>query len=87
MVLYRLYTEDIKGTENLVSWGFEGFTLIKAQGYWKGKVENSLVIEILVDTQNDEADAKVFALADRIKACNKQESVLVTAQIIEAKFV
>ena len=86
MTLYRLYTEDIPGAEQLVHWGFEGFTILQAQGYWKGQSESSLVIEILAEgTEHDEA--KIFALAERIKACNKQESVLVTAQIIEAKFV
>ena len=47
-MLYRLFTENknLKVVENIVSRYFEGFTILKADGYWKLIKEGSLVIEV-----------------------------------------
>ena len=73
--MYRIYTEDTnrKGILACVSAAFEGFTVIPAQGYWKGERENSLVLEF----ETEDAGA-VYALAESIRTLNHQEAVLVT---------
>ena len=86
MLIYRIYTEDLnrEKIEQNVSDFFDGFTVYSAIGFWKTKKEKSLIIEIL----GKESDKRnVFWLADLIKESNKQESVLVTTEIIAADFV
>jgi hypothetical protein len=58
----------------MVSQYFPGFTLIRAEGWYKGQKEESVVIEI-VGGSGDKG--KVQRLAAVIGAVNKQESVLV----------
>jgi len=77
-MLYRVITED-KDRTNIESWVgvfFEGFTIYPATGYWKGKRENSLVIEI--DAFPDDPQL-VYRLAYALKYINHQEAVLVQA--------
>lgn len=57
---------------DLLSVGFDGFTIIKGLGYWKGQPEKTL--EIVIYTDNAYL---VRAIADRIKHHNKQEAVLI----------
>ena len=73
---YRIYTED-KNPEKIkkiLSKYFDGFTLYKAQGFWRLQKENTLVIEILGAS---EIIDKVNKVAKRIKSENNQEAVLV----------
>lgn len=76
-MLYRIYTEDKnRGTiAGIAGNYFPGFTLISATGYWNGKAELSLIVEI-VGEQSDGLD--VLAVAHQIKAVNEQEAVLIT---------
>ena len=80
-MLIRICTEDTNSerTRELTSEYFDGFTLLRGMGVWKGKLEPSLIIEIT--TENNVAptvyDAKIEALVDLIKRENKQECVLV----------
>lgn len=71
---YRLFTEDINREviASIVASRFDGFTVIPSFGYWKGKPENSVIVEI--ETENREA---VMSVANEIKTANKQEAVLV----------
>jgi len=75
MKRYTIHTEnkDQKWIENLLSVGFDGFTIVNTRGYWKGAAEKSL--EIVIYTDNAYL---VKAIAERIKHHNKQEAVLVT---------
>ena len=75
-MLYRMLTEDINRDDilELTSNEFDGFTIYKATGYWQGVGENSLIIEVI--SENDIAD-KWQALAETIKANNKQQAVLI----------
>mgnify|MGYP001571364098 CR=1 FL=1 len=82
-MLYRIFTEktnvDLNPTINKY---FDGYTIINAQGYWKGISEHSVIIEIVapIDSdllQLDEMDKKITLLAIDIKYVNKQESVLI----------
>jgi len=52
---------------------YEGFTIIRGQGYWRLQPENSLVIEIVTVDE----DVKVNSLAKAIKVVNNQEAVLI----------
>ena len=76
-MLYRIFTENKKPrqVEQLVSQVFDGFTLVKTCGFWKGKPERGLLIEI--DAVGDEKRDAVFKLAEALGALNDQESVMV----------
>lgn len=75
MKKFTIHTENKnqQWIENLLSVGFDGFTIVKADGFWKGTKEKSL--EIIIYTDNAYL---IRAIADRIKHHNKQEAVLVT---------
>ena len=78
-MLYRIYTEDVceATTQKIIratSAHFDGFTVLKGLGYWRGAQENSLIIEIAGD-QSDHAE--ILLLAQEIKLIGKQQSVLV----------
>jgi len=83
-MLCRIITEDKNrnGIIDLVKYCFDGFTIIEAAGYWKGQVENSLVIEICGYFDDTMIDG-VEKIAERIKVLNKQEAVLI--QWLECK--
>jgi hypothetical protein len=72
--VYRIYTEDADRDRlvELVSRQFESFTLHQTTGYYKGKPENSLVIEIV-----QAEDSTVQATARAIRAISDQKTVLV----------
>jgi hypothetical protein len=72
--IYRLYTQDRnkRGILRLTSQQFESFTLQPILGYYRGKSERSIVLEIV-----GAADREVKKLARRIGAMNGQTSVLV----------
>ena len=72
--VYRIYTEDLNRDEILRLAGkkFPSFTLQPTTGYYGGKIEKSIVLEIV------EAKKKqVMALAMDIRRLNGQKSVLV----------
>ena len=75
-MLYRIFTEDTNRSriEELCSNFFDAFTLISAQGFWKGNKENSLIVEVVDD--NDITD-QINNLALAIKRDNKQEAMLI----------
>ncbi len=76
-VVYRIYTEDSNFRPEivkLISDEFDGFTLLSGVGYWRGRPEQSLVIEIIAEYSDK---SKVLRLAADIKLVSKQESVLV----------
>ena len=74
-MLYRIFTENKnhKEIEKIVSKYFEGFTLIKSEGYWRLQKENSLIIEIVTD----DTDKLINDMAGEIKKANNQEAVLI----------
>jgi len=73
--MYRIYTEDKNRSVifSLCSDTFDSFTVIPALGYWQGKPEDSLVIE--VETEDEIAMQK---LAVAIRKANQQDAVLVS---------
>lgn len=81
-MLYRIFTEDRdnnseqKIVELIGSYGFPSFTLFHADGYWQGKRERTLVIEI--DTESDvHVQSRIRSLAASIRIVNKQDAVMV----------
>jgi hypothetical protein len=77
MIRYRLYTEDIEGTKNIIDNYFKGYTIYKGIGVWKGKQEVNLTIEIIVSLHEL---VKIRGLVNEIKRINKQEAVLFTSE-------
>ena len=76
-MLYRIFTEDVKENHQvlteIIGEFYEGFTILKGQGFWRLQPEDSLVIEVVTVDE----DAKITALANAIKEANSQECVLV----------
>ena len=72
--VHRIYTEDKNKREiiKLVAVKFESFTLQPTTGYFRGKGERSILIEIVGAAKRDIRD-----LAARIAEMNGQKSVLV----------
>ena len=81
-LIYRLYTEDKNKREilRLVAKQFQSFTLQPTLGYYRGKHERSIVIEIVGAAKRD-----VNAIARVIGAMNGQKSVLVLTLQGQAK--
>lgn len=80
-MLIRICTED-KNSEHLrelTSKYFDGFTLLRGMGVWKGNLEPSLIIEIAADNRVSPIiiEAKIEDLVFSIKQANNQETVLV----------
>ncbi len=89
MQRFRIYTEncqDQRYDQQLaaISSLFDGFTLTYGTGYWQGKAEKSLTIEIIAHRS---FTGDVYALAKTIKEIGKQDSILVTSEVIKAKFI
>jgi hypothetical protein len=74
-MLYRIQTENknLGKVEELCKQFFEGFTIIKGEGFWKLTKENTLIIEVETDWK-----ARVEKLAKAIKDVNSQEAVMLT---------
>jgi hypothetical protein len=72
--IHRIYTEDIrrKAVVRAISKRFASFTLQPTTGYYSGKAEKSIVLEIV-----DAADSEIRWLAAEIRKINQQSSVLV----------
>lgn len=72
--MYRILTENknTEATVKLVSEHFRNFTVIHAQGYWQGKAEDTLIIEVAGITQ-----VPAVRLAQAIRKLNDQQTVLV----------
>lgn len=73
--LYTLYTENLTNVFDLVARYFPAATFYTARGLWQGKLENSLVIEIVASRDDLQS---VVHLAGDIREGNAQKSVLVT---------
>lgn len=83
-MLYRIFTENENYGEivDLIRRYFNDFTTLTAVGYWHGKSELSLIIEIC-EPDHIHVGYKIGELAKAIKELNNQDAVLV--QEIECK--
>ena len=80
--VYRIYTEDVdrNAVIRTVAKQFESFTLHETVGYYRGKAEDSIVIEIA-----GAKEASVKSLAKKIRQLTSQKSVLVMSLSGQAK--
>ncbi len=72
--IHRIYTESKNDREiiRLASMRFDSFTVQPTAGYYQGKGERSIVLEVVGARQRD-----VDALAESIRRTNGQKSVLI----------
>lgn len=86
MTRYRLYTEntDRQAIVARIARYFHGFTITDTIGYYKGRAERSLVIEILADSNYAHI---VRFIAKVVCQEQHQECVLVASETTEGKFV
>lgn len=84
MKRFRIYTENKNKAkiEELLTIAFDGFTVIRTKGFWKGAAEDALIIEIF--TKNAEL---VRALCGAIKRANKQEAVGLTVEPVDFQLI
>ncbi len=94
--LYQIYTEDKNrySIEHFVGKKFNGFSIINADGVYKGTKEKALIIEIIGECNiSDSVDnlrfehENVRRVAQQIKEHNEQEVVLVTISTIKVEEV
>ena len=73
-IIHRIYTEDKRRATMVraISKQFDNFTLQPTTGYYRGKPEKSIVLEIV-----GAKESQVKWLAARIREINRQASVLV----------
>ena len=83
MISYKIYTENrkLKWIRSVLNEYFSGYTIYKTEGFWQGKREKSLTIEIICpDDEFRFTELKIQTLCKMLKGYNQQESVLVTSQ-------
>ena len=81
-MLYRIYTEDKNRqiVEQILDENFPGYTIIQADGRWKGQSEKSLIIEVI--TSNDfDFSQRIKDVAAKIVKANSQESCYITSTV------
>ena len=85
-MLYRIITENKNKAAilSMVSGVFDGFTAIESTGFWRGKQENSLIIEIVCPEFNYK---DLIGVCIAIKRYNCQESVLLQAIELSSEFI
>jgi acetolactate synthase regulatory subunit len=73
-IIYRIYTEDKNRTRilRLASAHFDSFTVQPIDGYYQGKRERSIVVEIATASPR-----QIEELARQIRRMNGQKSVLI----------
>jgi len=83
MKVYKLYTErkNLKWICGMISEYFDGFTVYKTLGYWRGKPEKSVCIEIITDQMLAEYWLEV--IRKKIEGYNWQDEVLITKSEVE----
>ena len=80
---YRILTEDKNRDEieELIAQRFDSFTILEGVGYWQGKREKCLVIEIQIPYVSNSAKLtdceRIHALAHAIKRANNQKAIIV----------
>jgi len=88
MKVYRIYTQNskLKWLKSVLDELFDGYTLIKAEGYWRKQREKSLIIEVITIELDHAMQHKLDKLVKMLHGYGEQECVLITKQEIDAKF-
>ena len=81
---YTIYTENKnpEGVVAILNQYFDGYTVLRGMGYWKGKPESSLIVLIVEDNAE-----KVQRAAEDIKSLNEQEAILIVETQCAVTFV
>ena len=81
-IIHRVYTEDIrrKSIIRAVATFVENFTLQSTTGFYKGRAEPSIIIEIIGAKKG-----QIKSLAARIREINGQKSVLILSASCRAQ--
>ena len=92
MIKYTLYTENknIKSIKGILNLFYQGYTIINTLGYWQGKKEKSLKIEVITEkTEKDLIYNKIAlnCIIETIKKINNQQTILLTTESIKADFL
>ena len=67
---------------------FEGFSIYKTLGYWKGLKESSRIIEIISENSYYNIESILFKqISIYIKQIANQESVLITTKEINSELI
>jgi len=83
-IRYRIYTEDIQGTEDIAAQHFSAFTIMKTRGYFRGEPEHSIIIEIVGCVADRPLVNKVARI---IREKNEQRLVLVTSDNVDLNLI
>ena len=88
MKLYRIQTENLNKAlicEHVSNY-FDGFSIYEQIGYWQGKAENSLCIEICAGDA-DVDKYKINMLCHNIGVHNSQQAVMLQIINIEMQLI
>jgi len=83
MNIYRIYTEEVPGTVELVSRYLNNFTVFRGTGYYQSSQENSIIIEHI----GQDMLGVIHEIAREIARVNNQQAVLVSSQPISAELI
>ena len=61
---------------------FDGFTIYKVEGYWKGDYEKTFILEIVTNDKD-----KIIQLVNKYKTAFRQESVMVIITEDKTEFI
>ena len=92
---FRIYTEDVHPTDErldaigitpevLIGSYFNGYTIDKTMGYWRGTLENAVVFEIIAPPTRKRSALKA---AEEIRKRCGQKAVIVTAEPVTQYFI
>ena len=84
MRIYRVYTQrkNLKWLCEIISEVWGGFTVYKTIGFWQGKREKSVCIEVMTNEGHAE-NWFTDGLRFKIMGYNKQDYVLITKSEVE----
>ena len=92
MIKYNIYigsnnttkiVEECKA-KDIINKYFDGYTIIKTQGFWQGIPENSIIIELL--EEENTADT-IYKMITELREELQQNSILLTYTFINSKFL
>jgi len=84
MTTFRIYTEkkNVKAVSQIVSEHYGGFSIFFGLGYWKGRREKSMCIEVICDGTSVD-DHSVNLICKKIRGLNRQDAVMFTTTTLD----
>lgn len=83
---YTIHTEavNLASIKEQLNKYFEGYTLMIADGAYKGQADKALKIEVL---NSENIDPLVKGFCQKIRDINNQECVLLVKELVQADFI